>query len=131
MAPYLRFPPSNPRMIVKPRLAVLVALGLLACGGGSRTPAPQSLPETLAQFMSAVKANDAKRMGTLWGTERGPAAEWMKSDELQQRLGGIQKYLSHAGHPVIAGPLPLAGQDNQRRFPDDIQRANGSHTLLP
>src|SRR2546422_872319 len=91
MAPYLRFTPSNPRMIVKPRLAVPVALGLLACGGGSRTPAPQSLPETLAQFMSAVKANDAKRMGTLWGTERGPAAEWMKSDELQQLLRGVQQ----------------------------------------
>ena len=118
-------------MIVKPRLAVLVALGLLACGGGSRTPAPQSLPETLAQFMSAVKANDAKRMGTLWGTERGPAAEWMKSDELQQRLGVIQKYLSHAGYRVIEGPLPVAGQDNQRRFRVDIQRPNGCNIVLP
>src|SRR5437879_10073156 len=95
MAPYLRFTPSNPRMIVKPRLAVLVALGLLACGGGSRTPAPQSLPETLAQFMSAVKANDAKRMGNLWGTERGPAAEWMKVDGDPQRLRVIQKDLSY------------------------------------
>src|SRR2546428_10850869 len=125
MAPYLRFTPSNPRMIVKPRLAVLVALGLLACGGGSRTPAPQSLPETLAQFMSAVKANDAKRMGTLWGTERGPAAEWMKSDELQQRLGGTQKNLSPAGSPGIEGPPRAPGQDNQRASPVAPPRPNG------
>src|SRR2546430_16519431 len=113
MAPYLRFTPSSPRIIVKPRLAVLVALGLLACGGGSRTPAPQSLPETLAQFMSAVKANDAKRMGTLWGTERGPAAEWMKSDELQQRLGGHQKDFRHAGLRASEGPPPGAAVEKQ------------------
>src|SRR5207245_10227163 len=111
MAPYLRFTPSNPRMIVKPRLAVLVALGLLACGGGSRTPAPQSLPETLAQFMSAVKANDAQHMGTLWGTERGPAAEGVNSDELEQRLGVIQQCLTYLGYGVCEGPHPLSGLD--------------------
>src|SRR2546428_819558 len=116
MAPYLRFTPSNPRMIVKPRLAVLVALGLLACGGGSRTPAPQSLPETLAHFMSAVKANDAKRMGTLWGTERGPAAEGMKSDELQQRLSDTPKNLTHAGNTLTPTPPPAPGHDHQPPF---------------
>src|SRR2546428_3148646 len=131
MAPYLRFTPSNPRMIVKPRLAVLVALGLLACGGGSRTPAPQSLPETLAQFMSAVKANDAKRMGALWGTERGPAADWMKAEELNQRVAVIQRYLNHAGYRVVEGPLSVPGQENQRSFRVELQRANGCNVVLP
>jgi hypothetical protein len=117
---------------VKPRLVVLVALGSLACGGGgSRTPAPQSLNETLAQFLSAAKANDGKRMATLWGTERGPAADWMKAEELTQRVAVIQRYLNHAGYRVVEGPLPVPGQDNQRTFRVELQRANGCNVVLP
>jgi len=117
---------------VKPRLAVLVALASLACGsGGSRTPAPQSLNETLAQFMSAVKTNDLKRMGALWGTERGPAAGWMKAEQMNQRLAVIQKYLNHAGYRVVEGPLPVPAQDNQRSFRVELQRSNGCNVVLP
>ena len=117
---------------MKPRLAVLVALASLACGsGGSRTPAPQSLNETLAQFMSAVKTNDLKRMGALWGTERGPAADWMKAEEMNQRLAVIQKYLNHAGYRVVEGPLPVPAQDNQRSFRVELQRSNGCDVVLP
>src|SRR5256884_8982004 len=107
MAPYLRFTSSSPGSSVKPRLAMLVALGALACGGGgSRTPAPQSLNETLAQFLSAVKANDAKRVATLWGTERGPAADWMKAEELSQRAAGIPRDPKPHRYPKGPGPPP-------------------------
>src|SRR2546427_234779 len=124
----LRPAPGSP---VKPRLAVLVALGSLACGGGgSRTPAPQSLNETLAQFLSAVKANDAKRMGVLWGTERGPAADWMKAEELNQRVAVIQRYLNHAGYRVVEGPLSVPGQENQRSFRVELQRAKSGTWLV-
>src|SRR5213595_2214570 len=113
MAPYLRFTSSSAGSSVRPRLAVLVALGSLACGGGGRqTPAPQSLNETLARFLSAVKANDRTRMGALWGTERGPAADWMKAEELGQRMAVIQRYLNHSGYRVVEGPLPVPGQEN-------------------
>src|SRR2546429_7011007 len=132
MAPYLRFTSSSPGSSVKPRLAMLVALGSLACGGGgSRTPAPQSLNETLAQFLSAVKANDAKRVATLWGTERGPAADWMKAEELSQRVAVIQRDLNHSGYRVVEGPLPVPGQDNHRAFRVELQRRNGCNVLLP
>src|SRR6266508_82863 len=60
MSPYLRVtPPPLEEPSVRPRLAVLVALGSLACGGGPGPgkPAPQSPQETLAQFLAAVKAN--------------------------------------------------------------------------
>jgi hypothetical protein len=116
---------------VKPRLAVLVGLGLLACGGGGRPPVPQSLPETLAQFMAAVKASDLKRMGALWGTERGPAGDWMKPAELNQRLTVIQKYLDHAGYRVLEGPLAIPGQNNERSFRVELRRANGCTVVLP
>src|SRR2546427_4920092 len=63
MPSYLRFtPPPLEVSSVRPRLTVLVALGCLACGGaGPGKLAPQSPQETLAQFMSAVKANDLER----------------------------------------------------------------------
>src|SRR5207237_3980501 len=83
-------------------------------GRGSQAPAPQSLPESLAQFMSAIKANDLDRLKALWGTERGPASGWMKSEELKQRLTVLQIYLNHVGYRVIEGPLPVAAKDDRR-----------------
>src|SRR5205085_10452397 len=126
MPPYLRVTPTPLEgVFVRPRLLVLVALGALACGGGSgsQTPAPQSLPESLAQFMSAIKANDLDRLKALWGTERGPASGWMKSEELKQRLTVLQIYLNHVGYRVIEGPLPVAAKDDRRMFRIELQRA--------
>src|SRR5256885_16037601 len=125
MPPYLRVTPITLEdWFVTPRLIALVALGALACGGrgGSPATAPQALPESLAQFMSAVKANDLDRMRALWGTERGPASGWMKGEELKQRLTGLQIYLNHVGHPVTEGPPPVPTKDARRGFRTDLQR---------
>ena len=88
-------------------LAVLLALGVAACGGARSPapPAPQTLNEALSQFLDAVKAKDFTRMGNLWGDERGPASSFMKPDDLQRRLWTIQVYLDHTGYRVIEGPL--------------------------
>src|SRR5712691_12961959 len=109
MPSYLRFtPPPLEVSSVRPRLTVLVALGCLACGGaGTGKLAPQSPQETLAQFMSSVKANDLERMGTLWGSERGTASDRMKSSEVNQRLTVLQIYLNHVGYRGLLGPLPV------------------------
>ncbi len=80
------------------------------------------MTETLAQFLSAVKANDLQRMGTLWGTDRGPAVDWMKPDQLKQRLTVIQKYLNHVGYRVVEGPVPVPGQENRRSYRVELQR---------
>src|SRR2546423_15189842 len=119
MPSYLRFtPPTLEVSFVRPRLTVLVALGSLACGGGAAPGkvAPQSPQETLAQFMSAVKDNNISRMGTLWGSERGPATNWMKSDQLRERLTVVQRDVDHAGYRVIEGPLVGPGHDNMNGF---------------
>ena len=112
------------------RLAVLVALGSLGCGSRPGAPGPQSMTEALARFFAAVQANDLERMGTLWGTERGPAAQWMKADELHKRLAVIQKYLTHDGYRVAEGPLPVPGHDNQRTLRIELQRA-GCNMIQP
>src|SRR5437870_12603935 len=114
MSSYLRITPFTLEVsLVRPRLAVLVALGALACGSpGPDKVAPQSPQQTLTQFMSAVKANDISRMGTLRGLDRGPAAGRMKSEEVRESLRVIQKYVYHAGYRLVEGPLRVARHDD-------------------
>ncbi|HXM39330.1 MAG TPA: hypothetical protein VN908_11820 [Gemmatimonadales bacterium] len=116
------------------RLAVCLVLfaGVAACSKSPRpgTPIPQSMNESLAQFLAAVKANDLSRMGNLWGTERGPASQSMDGQVLRQRLTVIQKYLAHTGYRVIEGPLMVPGRDDVRTFRVELQRA-GCNQVLP
>src|SRR5260370_7397276 len=112
MPSYLRdTPPPRGLASVRPRLAVLVALACLACGGGTgpQLPAPQSPQETLTLFLAAVKGNDLDRMGALWGDEHGPAKNSMKPAVLRQRLTVMRIYLDHIGYRIIEGPLPVPG----------------------
>jgi len=81
------------------------------------------MTETVTQFMAAVRSGDVGRMGTLWGTERGPASEWMKTDELKKRVTIIQRYLSNEGYRVLEGPQPVVGHDNQRTFRLELERS--------
>jgi hypothetical protein len=118
---------------VRPRLTVLVALASLACGGGAGPGklTPQTPQETLAQFMAAVKANDLQRMGTLWGSDRGPASGWMKGNVLKERLAVMQKYLDHAGYRAVEGPLAVPGRANMQTFRVELQRANSCTFVFP
>lgn len=112
---------------------MLATVLCVACGGrGSpSTIAPQSVSDALVQFMAAVKANDRTQMGQLWGGERGPAASYMKRDDLQQRLTSIQVYLNHAGYRVIEGPTPVPANANAREFRIELQRATGCNVVFP
>ena len=114
------------------RLPVLLLLLGAACGRGSgpQMPVPQSVNAALEQFLAAVKANDLSRMGGLWGTDRGPAAQWMKGDELRQRLTVIQKYLDHTGYRIIEGPLAVPSRNDLRTYRVDLQRS-GCNQAVP
>ena len=114
------------------RLPVLLLLLGAACGRGSgpQTPVPQSVNAALEQFLAAVKANDLTRMGALWGTDRGPAVQWMKAQELHQRLSVIQKYLDHVGYRIIEGPLSVPNRSDLRSYRVDLQRS-GCNQAVP
>ncbi len=80
------------------------------------------MTESLNQFLTAVRANDLSRMSNLWGTERGPAAQWMRPEQLRQRLTVIQRYLNHVGYRVVQGPVAVPGRDDLRTFQVELQR---------
>ena len=106
------------------RLVALFALAGLACGGGGRTatPAPADPNAALAAFLVAVKGNNLERMGATWGTERGPAVEWMEPSELNKRLVVIQRYLAHSSSRVVEGPKAVPGRTDQRTFRVELTR---------
>ena len=118
------------------RLAVLILVSVFsvagACRGASapQTPVPQSVNAALEQFLAAVKANDLGRMGELWGTDRGPAVQWMKGEELRQRVTIIQKYLDHVGYRIIEGPLAVPNRSDLRTYRVDLQRS-GCNQAVP
>jgi hypothetical protein len=85
--------------------------------------------ESVAQFLAAVKANDLKRMGDLWGTEHGPAAQSMNGDVLRQRLTVIQKYLDHSGYRIIEGPLLVPGHGDLRTYRVELQRSSCNQVM--
>src|SRR4051812_7055419 len=113
------------------QLMTCLLLASVACGGGSRpgTVIPQSMNESVTQFLAAVKANNQQRMGELWGTERGPASGSMNAAVLRQRVAVIQKYLDHTGYRIVEGPLLVPGHDELRTFRVELQRENCNQVL--
>ena len=111
-------------------ISMLLA-GVVACSrnSGPSTPVPQSMNESVAQFLAAVKASDLSRMGNLWGTERGPASQTMNAEVLRQRVTVIQKYLSHTGYRIIEGPLLFPGRDDLRTFRVELQRTECNQVI--
>src|SRR5690348_13129944 len=103
MSSYLRCnPPPVRSCSMTRRLAVMAALAALGCGGhpASTTPIPATMDQALTQFLNGVKDNNKQQMGATWGTEKGPAAEWMSSKELDQRLTRSEEHTSELQSPV-------------------------------
>jgi hypothetical protein len=96
-------------------MLLISILASTACAGKRSSPA--SLPEdpsaAVATFLDAVRAKDLTAMGALWGSDRGPANDWMKSDERQKRLVVIQTHLVHDSYAIQPGVLP-GGSEQER-----------------
>src|SRR5574341_350053 len=111
------------RAVTRPTLLVIL-LAALACrgsGAGGVTPVAQAPADALTQFMAAVKAKDLRRMGQLWGTERGPAASYMPRERLDRTLQIIQVYLAHTGYRVLDGHA-VSDRPPQHQFRIELQR---------
>jgi len=82
------------------------------------------MQSAVTTFLSAVKDSNIARMGQLWGTERGPAANWMEPVALSQYLMTIHKYWTHVSARIIEGPLPVPGNERMRTFRVELVRSN-------
>jgi hypothetical protein len=110
------------------RLIVLGAVLGLACGRGrSQIPVPATMNDAVNQFLDAVQAKDIPRMGRLWGSTRGPAAQWMSDSVLQMRMSVVQRYLTAPGYRIVEGPLPVPGRSDRRLFQVELQRPQCPH----
>lgn len=96
-------------------ILLISILASTACGGKRANPAslPQDPTGAVSAFLDAVKAKDLDAMGSLWGSDRGPARVWMNADDLHKRLTVMQTILVHERYALQAGPLP--GRSAQER----------------
>ena len=105
------------------RLFVACSALALACGGGhNQLPVPATMNDAVNQFLDAVQAKDIPRMGRLWGSARGPAAQWMSDSILHMRMSVVQRYLQAPGYRIVEGPLAVPGRNDRRLFQVELQR---------
>ena len=96
--------------------ALAFILASFGCGG---KPASQATPPSepaiaVERFLAAVKANDLKTMGDVWGSEKGPVNSWMSQADREKRLMVMQvtlMYESFAIDPL--GPMPGASEQER------------------
>lgn len=98
----------RPHVTITRSVFLISILASAACAGKRTDPAhlPSEPTAAVREFLDAVKANDLKRMGTLWGSNRGPASTWMKGDELQKRLTVMRSVLVHDSVAIETGSAP-------------------------
>lgn len=85
------------------------------------------MDQALTEFMTGVQNNNKQQMGASWGTQRGPAVEWMPAKQLDQRLTVIQRYLANNGFKVMLGPQPVNGHDELRTYQVELKRDKCPH----
>jgi hypothetical protein len=97
--------------VIKAR-ALVLALGLSACGGGS---APSAVTPTntarsaVDAFMQAVADSNITQMANLWGTSAGPAGRTRQPPDWERRVAVMQAYLQNESHRIVSD-APEAGE---------------------
>ncbi len=80
--------------------------------------------------MNAVRSNSIVALRELWGTDRGPAVEYMNHVEVDQRLTVIRTYLEHEsfefGQRNIVDP-----SNSQQRIVDVKLKRKGCEPVVP
>ena len=84
---------------------------------------------TVASFMNAVRASDLEVMAQLWGTEDGPAAGRMDSEQLDMRLTVMIRYLAHETYQVVERPTAVT-RERHRLYQVELTR-QGCDFLVP
>ncbi len=105
---------------------IVAAAATMACTSKAIEPAqvsPSVAPTVVATaFMQAVTDSNLVQMGSLWGTERGPAAATNRPADWLQRLAVVHAYLK-GGTSKVVGENPGAGGIGRRQLVIELTRA--------
>ncbi|MHB1329639.1 MAG: hypothetical protein ACYC2K_15685 [Gemmatimonadales bacterium] len=104
---------------------IVAAAATLACTSKAIEPAqvsPSAAPAVVAgAFMRAVTDSNLTQMGSLWGTDRGPAATTNRPADWLQRLAVVHAYLK-GGTSKVVGENPGAGGVGRRQLVIELTR---------
>ena len=105
---------------------VLLMVLLPACSGYRGSGGPSAAPVTsssqaMRDFMQAAADSNLSRMGQLWGTRKGPAAETNTPPDFEKRLILIQAYL-RADSSKLISDLSIPGENDKRQVAVAIYR---------
>jgi len=111
-----RFPPEDR---VRYFLLPVVAISLIACGGGApAAPAPNltaTTPEGAVRlFFQAVADSNVAEMSRLWGSSGGPASVTGKPEDYLRRLEVTQLFLRNSPYRVTAATPTQSDRDRQQ-----------------
>jgi hypothetical protein len=93
-------------------------------------PPPASPEAAVRGFLDAVHANSLPRMSELWGSTRGPARNYMKRDELEQRLTIIRTYLQYEKFEMLESQGVPSSTSSERTVRVRLER-NGCTPVVP
>ena len=109
------------------RVAPVVMLLAMACGGGPGAPVPKDTATTpeiaVRDFMQAVADSNIAQMGRYWGTAHGPASETHQPADYVQRLGVTQAFLRQSPFRVLRSD-PVAGDPSKHSVQVELSRTD-------
>jgi hypothetical protein len=112
---------------VSRRLAPILLLLALACGGVPGNPVPEDVAPTpevaVRNFMQAVADSNITRMGRYWGTTRGPASLTRHPSDYLQRLQITQAFLRGSPYRVLRSD-PERDQPNRQSVTVEFTRTD-------
>ncbi len=113
----------------------LLAVGVVALVACSSNPKPESLAPSAgpaavaAAFMQAVSDSNLTQMGSLWGTDRGPAATTNTPSNWGQRIAVIQAYLKGGTSRVLGLGDPALSKQGRRQVLVELNRGGCTKTV--
>lgn len=116
-------------------MRMAVPLLLVVVAGCSSSPpvravSPSGGPAVVAAaFMQAVADSNLTQMGSLWGTERGPASVTNSPSNWIQRITVMHAYLKGGTARVLSEGDPALARNNRREVLVELRRGDCVATI--
>jgi hypothetical protein len=112
-------------------MILTLILATFGCAGKSIPPGtlPADPVAVVEQFLAAVKANDLRAMGDVWGSSRGPANAWMEADLREKSLTVIRATLVFEAYAIDPAGTRMGNSGQERVVRVQLRRNNCQPTV--